>query len=303
MLNQRFRILFAVAGLAIAPLIAEAGTLTSIVFTADKDNAADIDTLNMAVDGFRATLNGEMPPASPPNTPDGVNFPDGHRSINWDAAPPAVSQPNPFPGDFFNTDFFPRARGTAFSPVGGAAGATGFGLSRASTDPGFMPGEELFGLAPFGFSAFSPERIFAVVGTNQFDVRFFDPANPSQRALVDGFGAIFVDPDQPGSSLEFFDINNASLGIVMVDDLVLPTPSGSIGFAGGFDDMGVANIWRVRVTVGQTGLDACGASNDCVALDDFIFGEPVSADEPSALVVLASAGVVYMIGNRRRRRA
>src|SRR5262249_45569003 len=64
----------------------------------------DADSIQPAVDLFRDRL-GELRPNEP------VSFPDGRREINWDGVPAALSSPNPFPGDFFNFNAAPRARG------------------------------------------------------------------------------------------------------------------------------------------------------------------------------------------------
>ena len=54
------------------------------------------DAIRPIVSAFRTTA-GEL------NNPHPVNHLEGRRQINWDAAPAAVSAPNTFPGDFFNT--------------------------------------------------------------------------------------------------------------------------------------------------------------------------------------------------------
>ena len=72
------------------------------------------------VEPFRSAL-GDL------NSPEGTNQPDGRRQIDWDAAPAFVSddQGAAFPGGFFNTNFFPRARGvditTPLPPPAGTA--------------------------------------------------------------------------------------------------------------------------------------------------------------------------------------
>ena len=108
--------------------------------------------------------------------------------------------------------------------------------------------------------------------------------------MVDGFGAVFVDVDDPGSKMEFFDIADTLLATVDVPDLRLVTSDGSLSFAGAtFDTPEVA---RVRMTVGTSGLDSCGATTDCVAMDDFIFGEPQPVPLPGSLAAMTGAFVL-----------
>jgi hypothetical protein len=265
-----------------------AQALVQTTFTAVGPDPASIQG---TVDAFRNAL-------GPLNAPAPVSNPDGRREINWDAAPGSVSDPNPFPGDFFNASTAPRARGLAVTPVGSG----GFGLSSDPGDAGAgQPGLPLFSLGPFGFQSFSPNRIFAVFGTNQFDVLFFNPANPSQAATVDGFGAVFVDVDDPGSKLEYFDVGGSLLATVDVPDQRFVTPEGSLSFAGA--TFTYEEVARVRVTAATSGLESCGSTTDCVAMDDFIFGEAKPVPVPPAIALLGAAIAGMGILGRRSRKA
>ena len=146
---------------------------------------ADASALTPAVENFRNAI-GDL------NQPHPINHPDGRRQINWDAAPDAVSAPNDFPGDFFNADFFPRARGIAFTTPNeknkfqlSATAASGEGVEFDNIDPSYSS----------EFGVFSSERLFTSVENNIIDVRFYNPADPTTPALVDSFGAIFTDVD------------------------------------------------------------------------------------------------------------
>ena len=279
----------ATAATAIMAVMGAASPAHAIIDTTFTAVGPDPAAIQGTVDAFRTAL-GAL------NAPAPVNNPDGRREINWDAAPGAVSDPNPFPGDFFNTNFAPRARGLAMTPVG----AGGFGLSSDPSDSGAgQPSPPLFTLGPFGFQAFSPNRIFAVFGTNQFDVLFFNPANPGQAATVDGFGAVFVDVDEPGSKLEYFDLGGSLLATVDVPDQRFVTPEGSLSFAGA--TFTYEEVARVRVTASQSGLDTCASTNDCAAMDDFVFGEPKPVPlSPAGLMGAAGLTLAGIAAYRRR---
>lgn len=266
-------------------------TIAAILLTAPAQAAtvisaagADADAIRSVVDTFRDELGGLNAPAP-------VNVDGGRRQINWDAAPDAVSDPNAFPGDFFNTDFAPRARGVAFSATGST---TGFLLSatEASGQPtGFGFGDE--------FGVFSPERLFAPVGGTTFDVGFFDPRNPDGAALSRGLGIVFSGVDSATStSLSFFGADGALLSQTVFAEV------GALSFLGVlFDDPLVASV---SVTSGEVALLGNGqrsGAGDAVVMDDFIFGEPTPvAPIPlpaAAWMLLAGLGGLAALGQRR----
>ena len=219
--------------------------------------AADAAGLAPGVDEFRDAL-GVLNPNEPVN-----GDPNGRRQINWDAAPDAISDPNAFPGDFFNFNGFPRARGIEFREVGDT---TGFQLSStaASGEPVNFGNGDL--------NSFSPERLFAPINGNTFDVLFFDPANNSTATTTRGLGVVFNDVDEAGlTSMSFFSASDELLFTQTVE----PSVEGGFSFLGAiFDEPIVA---RVQITLGGTfdGENFSGA--DAVVMDDFIFGEPAAA--------------------------
>lgn len=159
-----------------------AGVPSTGAATVFNATAADAAGLQPTVDAFRDAL-GELNPPAP------VNAPGGRRQINWDAAPAAIADPNPFPGDFFNGPSAPRARGIEFRATGDT---TGFLLSSDPADDGAgQPAAPEFGFDS-GFTPFSPNRLFSPVGGTTFDVLFFDPADQTTPAGTTGLGVVFI---------------------------------------------------------------------------------------------------------------
>ncbi|MEO6132680.1 MAG: hypothetical protein ABIQ02_12590 [Saprospiraceae bacterium] len=189
----------------------------------------------------------------------------GRREINWDGVPDSLAAPNFLPHDFFNTNAGTRARGADFTTPG-----DGVQVSADSINP--------YGALPsFGninatyrqiFPAFSVERLFSPIGSNVVDLRFFVPGTTTP-AVVQGFGAIYVDVDrQENTAFEYFDINDKSLG-------TYSTPIKNEGFV----FLGVLFkspvVHRVRIEYGNSALGPNdGGSVDVSVMDDFIYGEP-----------------------------
>lgn len=126
------------------------------------------------------------------------------------------------------------------------------------------------------------------------DVRFFLPSSPSTPATVFGFGAVFTDVDVQGATrMDFFDASDAPVGSYTV-----PVAGSGLSFVGVWFDAG-ERIGRVRIISGDTALGAGvldDSTHDVVALDDFIYSEPVPA--PGSLALLGAGTLVAL---RRRR--
>lgn len=222
--------------------------------------AADISP---TVSQFRTDLGVLNPNVAGPLGP-------GRREVNWDGVPDALSAPNNLPADFFNAN---SPRGVEFSTPG-----TGFQVSGAA------------GLAPIEFdnidptysglfTTFSPQRLFTALGSNILDVNFFVPGSDT-AALVSGFGAVFTDVDLPNvTSIQLFGLGGVNLGTFFVPNVA--GANQTLSFLG--VSYAAPTISRVRIT---SGTDALGAgvfetaSRDLVAMDDFIFGEPVNVGAP-----------------------
>jgi len=192
----------------------------------------------------------------------------GFREINWDALTDAESAPNLYLPDLFNSPTAPRSRGIVISTPG-----TGLMVSADSNNPTNTP-------TSFGninptytaiFPPFSGERLFSPVGSNIADIRFYVPGS-STKAVVRGFGAVYVDVDRvENTAFEYFDINDNSLGTYATPVL----NNGHVFLGVLFPE---AVVHRVRIEYGNSPLGPNdGGSVDVSVMDNFIFGEPQAA--------------------------
>ena len=262
--------------LASLALLALSSGAANAQITVRSGTGARAAALTAIRDTFRTDLGG--------GTTAGANgsFGGVRREINWDGVPAGFSAPSNLPANFFNVN---SPRGAVFSTVGAG---TGFMVSGNTADAGAgQPAAANFGNLNATYTAefqtFSPQRLFTSLGSNGYDVNFFVPGT-NTPALVTGFGSVFADVDQAGTTaIQFFDVNNNSLGAFAASPL-----SGGLSFLGGFTP--TPQIARVRITMGNTVIgptDNSGTS-DIVVADDFIYGEPISATaapEPGALAL------------------
>ena len=183
----------------------------------------------------------------------------GRREVNWEGVPAATLNSNTFPGDFF----------AATTKLGLLMTTTGNGLRVSDNDFSDLKAE--FGDA---FNAFSGSKTFVSVGTAVVDVTF-QVAAGTASALVAGFGVVFEDVDVLGSAkLEAFDAAGKKLGTFNAPIRTDATGHSFVGFK--FETPIVA---RVRITSGSAALGAQvtdGGGVDLVAMDDFLYSEPVA---------------------------
>ena len=248
-----------------------AGTASAgpVIRAATGPNAAAIQA---AVDQFRNDL-------GPNNGLVAGSQVGGRREINWDGGGPAA--PPTIDGTVL-TRF--DARGATMVTNG-----TGFETSAAAGPVDFSDINPSYtGL----FAPFSPPRLFVARNTNELDVIFNVPGNPAVKAGVTGFGAVFTDVDSPTSTrLQFFSPDGA-----LLFERAVPATNGNEtqSFLGVSFDKGEI-VGRVRIVSGNAALgpDEAG-SLDLVAMDDFIYGEPVAFE---GLTISPASGAVFQIGS------
>jgi hypothetical protein len=232
--------------LALVVVVNRGAAASAVVREAAGVGAASIQS---AVDQFRSDLgnpNNGLAPGSQNN---------GRREINWDGGNASPNVPSPML-TFANRGAIFRTPGTGF-----AINGTEFG----DINPSY----------PTLFTTFSSPRLFAPLNTNVMDVEFNVPGSSAVPAAVTGFGAVFTDVDSSTSTkMEFY----APDGALLYERFV-PAASGNetLSFLGVSFDAGEV-VARVRIVMGNAALgpDETVAPADVVALDDFLFAEPIS---------------------------
>lgn len=231
--------------------------------------SATPEGLTATVNQFQANLGGVNHGGDP------TAFPDGFRTINWDAVPDQFASPAAFAGDFFNANVSPRGRGAVFTEVGEDIASNEFEVSANSGLPTPVEFGNLNSSYPGLFRTFSPQRLFAYTAEDDtsFDVIFFVPGTVTTPATVKGFGAIFTDVDQARKTqLEYFDDQGVS---ILTEDVPPANGNESLSFLGVFFPEGI-KVSRVRITSGSqpVGLKTNEGQGDLVVMDDFIYSEP-----------------------------
>lgn len=203
---------------------------------------------------FRAALGGAL------NAPNSPPADSGRREINWDGVPAALTDVDTFPANFFNVT---SKRGALYS-------TPGTGLRVDSTN--FA---DVNAALAAQFTTFSAKKLFMPVGSNQVDITF-RLVGTDAPGLVKGFGAVFVDVDRAGSTtIEYFDVDSQRIAIVTA-----PNHAGAqlLSFTGAVFEAPI--VARVRITSGDAAFTAAstdvtaGGTQDLVAMDDFVYGEP-----------------------------
>lgn len=194
----------------------------------------------------------------------------GHREINWDGVPAAISSPNNFPGATF------KNRGLLISSPGVKLQVSTNQAEAAQAAPLFGNLNKKF---PELFNTFSPAKLFAPVDSTVTELTFTVPGSDT-KATVKGFGAVFTDVDVANlSKMEYYDSRGAKIHVERIK--AVPGRQKSLSFAGVTFTNG-KSIAKVVIRSGNLKLNAYtpeSAWNDAVAMDDFLYGEPKALPE------------------------
>jgi hypothetical protein len=259
---------------------------TAVIATASGTSASDI---NAVVNNFRASiaLGGVN------NGSGGGVFDNGFRNINWDDVPDEFAEPHTLFGNHFNAN---SLRGLQMLTLGAEFLLSADSDNPTNNLPEFGSIEPTY---PGIFQSFSAERLFVAFGSTITDNFFFVPSSPGTRASVFGFGVVFTDVDILGAtSLEFFE-NNRSLGVFNA-----PVQNNGLSFLGVSFNAG-ERVTAVRIIAGNTPIDAGvidGLDIDVVAMDDFMYSEPLAViPEPgTAALILLGLGSLATFRCRER---
>ncbi len=184
----------------------------------------------------------------------------GRREINWDGGGSAANLTiDPIPMIRF------AARGASFFTPGSALAISG------QPSPEFG---ELNATYANLFAAFSGARIFSALNSNVTDVVFHLAGDTTIAGRLSGFGAVFTDVDIAGATrLQFYTPDG-----VLLYERAVPAATGdeTFSFLGVWFNAGEL-VGRVRIISGNVALGPNEtAALDAVAMDDFIYAEPVA---------------------------
>jgi hypothetical protein len=246
------------------------------------DSGANVAAITDTVNDFRAALgnpnNGNNP---------GPLF-SGRREINWDGGGPPVID-GTAPVTPFTT--FQNTRGATFT-------TPGTGLTQAAATGGALSLDLINAQYAALFAPFSPNRLFAPIGSNITDGVFSIPGTGGTTpAGVSGFGVVFSDVDLAGTSIAFATTAGG------IGPLAVPTFPGNqtFSFLGVLLGPGEGLITSVRIVTGTTALGPSESPTvDVVVMDDFLYGEPRAIPAPAPLLLLG-AGLLGLAAFARLR--
>jgi hypothetical protein len=263
--------LIAGAAAAVTAVAAAPAAAAPVVTQATGPDTASIQGAVTAFSDSLGANNGTGPPAA-----------SGRRQIAWDGTPDDRSSP------FFMPEGQFRANGALFSTPG-----LGFQVSADDNDPADTPIDdpdqvEYTNINPTyddAFGVFSPEKLFAPIGSNVTDQTFVR-AGTTTPAETSGLGVVFTDVDQQGpTKIEYLEADGESLGTFTVP--AAADGNEDLSFLGVRFDAG-ERVALARITTGAAPLGnddvTQGGAADIVAMDNFIYGEPqeIPPEQPQA---------------------
>ncbi len=271
--------------------LAGAGALIATMGGVPLQSASAVPTVFMgagnasvtaAINAFTAAIGGGNNGTAPPPAA------NGFRRINWDAVPINASNeivPSKV-GDVAVDQF--QGRGVIFDDDTAVAN-DGF----LSTNPSVTA----------AFPAFTSPLVFSPYNDNQVLVTFVLASTRGTTpipAASKGFGAVFLDVESANTTIEFFHGTTS-----LRKDIVPVAGHGESAFLGVVFDSPV--VTSVLITLGTARIfdfppvSAGGNENegdDLVALDDFVYGEPMCTRTYGAVVtptVVASTGDIVCL--------
>jgi hypothetical protein len=282
--NSRTAFFIAVA-CTMHALLSDRALADAVITSATGSSPSEIQA---AINGFRTSI----ALGGSDNGVGGGPFTNGFRNINWDDVPDSVAEPHTLFGDFFRIN---SPRGLLMQTLGAQFLASADSDNPTGNLPEFGSIEPTY---PGIFQPFSAERIFVAFGSTTTDNLFFVPGSTSTRASVFGFGVVFTDVDIFGeTSLEFFDVNHRSLGVFQA-----PVKNNGLSFLGVSFNAG-ERIEAVRIIAGNAFMDAGvidRAGIDVVAMDDFMYSEPIAIVPEPGTIALVLFGIGKLAMLRRR---
>jgi hypothetical protein len=185
----------------------------------------------------------------------------GRREINWDGVPAQFNNNDAFPATLFNTAS-PRGLEYVVAP--------GTGLRVSDNSLNDVNPTYAAELPPF-----SAPRVFTPIGTNLSEIRFRIPGTDT-AAVVQSFGAVFVDVDRANTSrVQAYDRDGRLLA-----DVAIPVHAAGSAFSFVGVQFDRPAIARVVLVLGDAAPGAgvndvsSGGTADVVVLDDFLYSEP-----------------------------
>src|SRR5262245_29528982 len=241
------------------------------------DSGPNVASISDTVNAFRAAL------GNPNNGNNPGPLPSGRREINWDGGGPPVINGTAPANPFTTFQTAPTDRGARFTTP---AAGPGTGLTQAAATGGTFALDLINPQYASLFAPFSPNRLFAPIGSNITDGVFFIPGTGGTTpAGVIGFGAVFSDVDLAGTSIAF---GTTAGGIGPLPVQTFPGNQ-TFPFLGILLAPGEGSSTSMMIFTGTAAVGPNeGAGVDLVVMDDFLYGEPRAVPAPAAFLLLGS---------------